>query len=56
MAKFDVRRYTDEWLPFALSYCCTVHKSQGDQFENVLLFDECDRDWKPFMYSGSPRG
>lgn len=33
----DARRKADE---FTYGYCLTVHKSQGSQWDNVLLFDE----------------
>jgi exodeoxyribonuclease-5 len=34
---FEMRRNTDE---FDYGYALTVHKSQGSQWDNVVLFDE----------------
>lgn len=53
--EFDTRRYNENWLPFAPAYAATVHKAQGDQFESVLIFDEAERDWRAFMYTGITR-
>jgi exodeoxyribonuclease-5 len=53
---FDKNRYDDDYLPFAPAYAATVHKSQGSEYPNVLLFDECSGvDWAQFMYTGVTR-
>ena len=30
----------DKHHPFAMAYCCTVHKAQGSEWPNVLIVDE----------------
>lgn len=44
--------------PFAIGYAATVHKSQGSEWDNVLLVDEygADReDWARWAYTGITR-
>lgn len=54
--QFERRRYQDGWVPFAPAYAATVHKSQGSEWANVLLFDECADDlWAKFTYTGVTR-
>jgi len=56
--KFETRKYEDDWLPFAPGYAFTTHKSQGSEYENVLLFDEYDRDdddRSRWLYTGVTR-
>ena len=52
---YDRLRLDDDWLPFALGYASTVHKAQGSEWSNVLIFDECDRDWGAWMYTAITR-
>lgn len=53
--KFDERRHDEDWMPFAAAYSSTVHKAQGSEYENVLLYDEALSDWRSFMYTGITR-
>jgi ATP-dependent exoDNAse (exonuclease V) alpha subunit len=32
-------------LPFDFAYCITCHKAQGDEWDKVLVFEECCRAW-----------
>lgn len=56
---FERRRYEDEFVPFAVAYASTVHKSQGSEYENVLLIDEVDGESEEFrrqlLYTGVTR-
>lgn len=45
---------------FDWGYCLTVHKSQGSEAENVVLFEErfsqsTDEDWRRWLYTGVTR-
>lgn len=45
---------------FDFGYCLTVHKSQGSEMENVVLFEErfqqsSDEDWRRWLYTGVTR-
>lgn len=53
--EFEIRRYDEDSLPFAMAYAATVHKSQGSEYTSVLLFDESDDSWAQFMYTGITR-
>lgn len=53
--EFKRNQYDDDYLPFAPAYAATVHKSQGSEYRSVLLFDEADRDWTAFIYTGITR-
>jgi exodeoxyribonuclease-5 len=49
------RRHRSE---FAYAYALTVHKSQGSQFDDVLLFDESKqfgKDARRHLYTGVTR-
>lgn len=49
------KRETDE---FNYGYALTVHKSQGSQWDNVVLFDESSvfrDDWQRWLYTGITR-
>jgi exodeoxyribonuclease-5 len=53
---FEANRYDDEFLPFAVCYASTVHKSQGSEYGSVLLFDEyVGEGWRSFTYTGITR-
>lgn len=43
--------------PFDYAYCCTCHKSQGDEFENVLVFEQKCKKWehKRWAYTAASR-
>ena len=52
----DMPLLQENW-GFAWGYCCTVHKSQGSSFENIILVDEYNsrqsrREW---VYTGITR-
>lgn len=52
---WDVRKFSDE---FTFGHAITVHKSQGSQFDNVLLFDESAsfrEDARRWLYTGITR-
>ncbi len=54
--KFAERQYDDEWLAFAPGHAMTVHKSQGSEYESVLIFDECDTELRrQLLYTGFTR-
>lgn len=45
---------------FDWGYCLTVHKSQGSEMNNVVLFEErfsqsSDQDWRRWLYTGVTR-
>lgn len=43
---------------FNFGYALTVHKSQGSQWENVMLFNECEafkENWQRWLYTGITR-
>ena len=45
---------------FDFGYCVTVHKSQGSEWEKVILFEERNRyqddeDWRRWLYTGVTR-
>ena len=45
---------------FDYAYCISVHKSQGSEFEKVILFDErnyyqTDDDYNRWVYTGITR-
>jgi exodeoxyribonuclease V len=45
---------------FDFGYCLTVHKAQGSEAENVVLFEErfpmmTDQDWRRWLYTGVTR-
>lgn len=51
----EVRRAAEE---FTFGYALTVHKSQGSQWNNVMLFDESAsfrEDWSRWLYTGVTR-
>jgi len=57
-------RYTLEKLEdidlFDWAYCITVHKSQGSEWDNVLLYEErmkflSDEDWRRWLYTAVTR-
>lgn len=51
----DERRYSDE---FTFGYALTVHKAQGSQWNDVLLFDESwafREDRAKWLYTGVTR-
>jgi ATP-dependent exoDNAse (exonuclease V) alpha subunit len=53
---FDQRRYQDWYTPFAIGYAATIHKSQGSQWDSVLIIDECvGSEWRQLMYTGVTR-
>ena len=52
---YEVRRVAEE---FTFGYALTVHKSQGSQWNNVMLFDESASfrdDWSRWLYTGVTR-
>jgi exodeoxyribonuclease V len=54
--RFDEDRYDDDHIPFALAYASTVHKSQGSEYNSVLIFDECtSTDRRALTYTGITR-
>jgi len=52
--KIDIQTLYDE---FNLAYALTVHKSQGSQYENVIIFiDKNQKIWdKPALYTAISR-
>ena len=54
---FVEAQYDDGVIPFALAYAATVHKSQGSEYNNVVLLDEYDRqsEKREFLYTGITR-
>jgi exodeoxyribonuclease V len=55
--EFGERRNEDDWCPVALAYATTVHKSQGSEWDDVLLIDEYDRSdqRREWLYTGLTR-
>lgn len=52
---WEQRKYTDE---FTYGYCLTVHKSQGSQWDDVIVFDESTtfrEDARRWLYTGITR-
>ncbi|MBP1180024.1 ATP-dependent RecD-like DNA helicase [Methylobacterium sp. PvR107] len=52
---WEQRKFTDE---FTYGYCLTVHKSQGSQWDDVIVFDESStfrEDAKRWLYTGITR-
>ncbi len=47
----------DAPLPFDYAYCVTCHKSQGDEWENILVYEQiCDKwDHKRWAYTAASR-
>ncbi len=54
---FDELRHEEAMTPLALAYAATVHKSQGSQWQSVLLVDEFGNgdDRAAFLYTGVTR-
>ena len=54
---FLTLQYEDGVIPFTVAYAATVHKSQGSEYQRVLLLDEYDRqsEKKEFLYTGITR-
>lgn len=52
---WEQRKFTDE---FTYGYCLTVHKSQGSQWDNVVLYDESSTfrdEARRWLYTGVTR-
>jgi exodeoxyribonuclease-5 len=52
---FDDRCDDEDWTPFAPAYVATVHKYQGSSADDVVLYDEAERDWRAYTYTGITR-
>lgn len=52
--------FQDDPMLFDYGYCCSVHKAQGSEWDNVLLYDErnshmSDDDYRRWLYTGMTR-
>jgi len=53
---FKNEQYEEGWSPFAFGYALTVHRSQGSEWNKVILVDECfNEDRKAVLYTGITR-
>lgn len=54
---FDDAPWQREPIPFAMAYCCTVHKAQGSEYDSVIFVDEYDRpeNRREFCYTAITR-
>ena len=47
--EFELVREIDAKEDIDLAYCTTVHKAQGDEFDNVIIWLECWMWWTPTL-------
>lgn len=53
---FRFNQYEEGWTPFAYGYAMTVHRSQGSEWNKVILIDECNNeDRRAVLYTGVTR-
>lgn len=57
---YSPKRFRRDLDLFDYGYCLTVHKAQGSEAENVVLFEErfssmTDDDWRRWLYTGVTR-
>lgn len=55
--KNDTKFDRDGPVPFDYAYCCTCHKAQGDEWQNVIIYEQlCDKwDHKRWAYTAASR-
>lgn len=44
-ARYDVKRYSDDAIPFDYAYAVTCHKCQGSEFDKVLVLEHRCNKW-----------
>ena len=54
---YDIKHGKDTPNPFDYAYCITAHKSQGDEFDSVLVLEQQCKNWshKRWAYTAASR-